>query len=167
MNLPRVTGILKQAGRIDTTWFTDYHRDRGSAVHMACRLLDEGRLDRSTVVPDVAVRLVQYERFLRDLRPEYDAIEESFENPALGYRGTPDRLARIGKRRGVVDIKGVTPMDWHRLQLAAYCRGTDYGYERWALYLADDTYHLKLLPLSTMMRDGLEFQSLVPMEAIR
>ena len=41
---PSVTQILKDAGLIDTTWYTDEARQRGRAVHLAAQFLDEDDL---------------------------------------------------------------------------------------------------------------------------
>jgi hypothetical protein len=43
--VPSVTGILKEMGFIDTAWFDDYSRQRGSFAHKATHLDDMDQLD--------------------------------------------------------------------------------------------------------------------------
>lgn len=141
MSYPHVTEILRDAGLVDTTWFTDEARDRGSAVHLATRFLDEGDLDRESLDPTVAPRLAQYERFLLDVRPTIHEIEIPFVDEIYGYQGTPDRILTINGRKGVLDVKGPSVDDWHGVQLAAYAHAKGVG-ARWNLYLNDDRYVL-------------------------
>ena len=64
---PSVTQILKDAGLIDTTWYTDEARERGRAVHLATQFLDEDDLDWDTVLPQYGGYLAAWERFKRVL----------------------------------------------------------------------------------------------------
>lgn len=142
--LPHVTAILRDAGLVDTTWMTEEHRDRGTAVHLAARFVDEGDLDRESLDPTVAPRLAQYERFLLEVRPQILAIEMPVVHELYRYQGTLDRIVRINGREGVLDIKGTTASDWHGVQLAAYAEAVTPArpLARWNLYLKDDAYRL-------------------------
>ena len=51
--VPGVTSILKAAGYVDDTYFTEYARDRGSAAHAATHYYDEGDLDELDAFDDV------------------------------------------------------------------------------------------------------------------
>lgn len=151
-DLPHVTDILAGVGIIDTSWFTDYARDRGTAVHLAAQYLDEGTLDRSTLDPAVRVRLRGYEQFLKEVEPEILHTELALEHKAFRYCGTTDRVVIINGRWGVLDIKPPAQEPWHGLQLAAYLEatknqiGTPKGHSdgRWSLHLGDGSY--KLIP---------------------
>lgn len=141
-NLPHVTSLLKSAGLIDTTFFTDYDLDRGSALHTAAQFLDEGDLNWETVHPDVLGRLRQYQRFLDEVKPEILGIEEPVVNEVLRYCGRIDRRVKINGAEGILDLKGPSQSVAHRLQLAMYADCFIEAKSRWALYLSDDAYRL-------------------------
>lgn len=151
-SLPHVTDILRDAGLIDTDWYTAEQRDRGSAVHIATSYLDEGDLDETSIDPKIRPRIDSYKKFLVEVRPEILHIEEPVKHQIYRFCGTADRILRINGQPGVLDLKGTTPCDWHGLQLAAYaeCLASMQlirefvSFRRWNLYLRDDGY--KLIP---------------------
>ena len=132
---PRVTDILKSAGLIDTTWFTDEARARGTAVHLACQYLDEGCLDEATVAEEIRPYLAAYQRFRAEvITGEWTAIEQPVYHETLRYRGTPDRV--FGS--WLYDIKTGGPLAWHGPQLAAYAACLPEITRRIGLYLSVD-----------------------------
>lgn len=143
--LPSVTEILAGVGLIDTDWFTEEARLKGSAVHRATELHDLGTLDEASVDDRIAGRFRQYRRFLMETGCEILNVEHEVRH-SWGYVGHPDRLVNLGGRFGVLDIKGTTPCPWHALQLQGYKAAiretgpTLIG--RWNLYLSDDRYRL-------------------------
>lgn len=139
---PHVTDIMRDAGLVTIDWFTEEARDRGTAVHLATRYLDEGDLDRSSLDASVAPRLEQYERFLAEVKPTIVDIERTVEHDTLGYVGTLDRTLTIAGRVGVLDIKGTLESPWHGVQLAAYAACVGGPLARWNLYLHDTRYKL-------------------------
>ena len=141
-NLPHVTDILSRAGLVDASWFTEYARDRGTALHEAAAFLDANDLDWESVDPSVLPRLRQYQRFLEEVKPEILSIEEPVENLALRYCGKLDRRMVINGREGVLDIKGPSRCPWHALQTMYYVSCFSRPLARWALYLSDDQYRL-------------------------
>jgi hypothetical protein len=140
--LPRVTAILRDAALVDGEWFQAWMLDRGSAVHLACRYLDEGDLDWESLDPLVVRRVRQYQQFLEAVRPEILAIEEEVENVALQYAGRLDRRVRINSAEGIYDIKGIFQHPSHALQLSGYAGCFDRPMRRWNLYLDDEKYRL-------------------------
>jgi len=140
--LPRVTEILKNAGLIESAFFTDETRDRGSAVHAAAHYLDENDLDWPSVDPSVLPRLRQYQKFKDDVKPEILAMEEQVVNEPLQYAGRLDRRVKINGREGVLDLKGPSECAWHRLQIMYYVACFPRQLARWALYLSDARYKL-------------------------
>lgn len=153
----RTTRALAIAGVMDLQFMTEHGRDRGSALHRACHLWDEGMLDEDTVDPVIRGRLEQYKRFVDDVKPEYLAIEQRFEHHVYGFSGTPDRIARITgakgvqfrPRVGILDLKAGAQHPSYGLQLALYeALARDAGIIngvaacRWGLYLSDDAYKL-------------------------
>jgi hypothetical protein len=139
---PHVTAILQASGLVDTSWFTDEARDRGSALHAAAHFLDEGDLDWESVDPSVLPRLRQYQKFLEEVKPEILSIEESVVNETLLYCGRLDRRVRIGGREGVLDIKSPYRAAWQALQVAMYGACFPRPLARWTLHLSDERYQL-------------------------
>lgn len=141
--LPRVTGILKSNGMIDTTWFKQEDLDRGTQVHIACQLYDENDLDWDSLKemdPRVTLRLTQYQRFLEEMKPEILAIEERVENKTLRYIGHLDRRYIIRGTEGICDLKAPSKAPWQAIQLALYAGCFDRSMKRWTLHLHDDRY---------------------------
>ena len=140
-HLPSVTTILKAEGFIDSTWFTEYSRDRGTKVHQAIRLYDEGELDEDALDAVLVPYLAAWRRFLADGQVEIDASEVQLASPVYGFAGTIDKLARIGGRGvAILDIKtSRTPARWWGLQLAGYhiLQG-EVGRRRYTVQLLDD-----------------------------
>jgi len=135
LELPHVTAILRHAGLIDVRWASSAALDRGTAVHAATEYFDQDDLDRSSLNPEVAKRLAQYERFKEELRPEILSVEEVVVNTHHGYQGRLDRRVRINGREGVLDIKGPMVDKFHGPQLAAYAHCFDRPMARWTLHL--------------------------------
>jgi len=141
--LPHVTAILHRAGLIDTRWFTDEMRDRGSAVHLVTQFLDERDLHWPDVDERIAAKIRRYQQFLDEVRPKILSIEEKVENVAYQYQGKLDRIVVINGRKGVLDIKGISRAPWQALQVAMYAAcfpGPSLA--RWTLHLSDERYQL-------------------------
>jgi len=137
-DFPHVTTLLKDAGLIDTTWMTEYARDRGTAVHLAAALLHEDDLDEETLDPAVNTYLEAYKRFLEIVQPTDISCELPLLNEELGYCGTADRLWKIGGRWSITDLKCGVKSPWHRLQTAGYAGCYQTHLARFALYLREN-----------------------------
>ena len=141
--LPRVTSILKDAGLVDTRWFTEYAREKGTQTHRAAQFIDRGGVNWATMDPGVFPRAVQYQRFLDEVNPMIHAIERPVVNVVMGYRGTLDRIVAINGRMGVLDIKGPGRFIWHPIQLSLYQHALTSMFPcRWTLHLSDKDYRL-------------------------
>ena len=141
-DLVHVTDVLRRAGLVDASWFTEEARDRGTAVHMAAHYLDEGDLDWESLDPSVVPRVRQYQHFLEEVRPEMLAIEEPVSNEALQYCGRLDRRVKINGRECIVDFKGPSEAAWNGIQLAGYAGCFTRPLGRFNLYLSDERYRL-------------------------
>ncbi len=154
--MERVTDILRKAGHVDASHFTPEARDRGTAVHLATQLHDEGALDTDYEWGDAKAqaRFQAYERFLREMNVEILGIEIEVVHPVLDYIGHLDRLVAINGLRGVLDIKPPGKERWHALQLSAYQQAAGGGVQdwpnRWNLYLAEGKYQLDRKKTSMM-----------------
>lgn len=136
--MPHVTDLLKDAGLIDTTFMSEYARDRGTAVHLASALYHENDLDEDSLDPAVNVYLEAYKRFLRIIRPTDIGCELPLLNAELGYCGTADRHWKIQGRQAITDIKCGAKSPWHQLQTAGYAGCYKIPLARFALYLKQD-----------------------------
>lgn len=156
-HLPRVTGILKDAGLIDTTWFTAGACERGSAVHLACQYLDEGDLDISSLDPQLEGYVRAYCAWKHDSNiTGIQWIEMPMQDPLGMYRGTPDRVL-ITRPRMLADLKTGQYHPSHKWQTAAYvnCLQDPYSYSRIGVYLTKDgKYSVREFP-KTEYRDDL------------
>ena len=115
-----VTAALKEAGLIDTAFFTEDAADRGTYVHQACDLVDEH--DLGDVEPACMGYVAAYKRFLVEAKPVWTWREYAVHDRLHGYAGTLDRAGTLNGCWSIVDIKTGPPAPWHGLQLAAYAR---------------------------------------------
>lgn len=141
-----VTTALKEAGLIDTAFFTEAASERGTYVHAACDLIDED--DLGAVEPSCSGYVAAYDRFKTEAKPDWHQRERAVCDPAHGYAGTLDRAGVLNHKWIVLDIKTGGPMPWHGLQLAAYARlalsREGLKPARFDLYLRDNgTYKLE------------------------
>lgn len=127
--------------------------DRGTNTHLAIQLLNEGRLDESTVDPRIAPYVDAYRAFKAEkgFRPDY--AEQPLYHWRMRFAGTPDMIGVIGYgRRGrpvrcIIDIKTsyqVLPVAALQLQgyemLWNYNQDSPRNYttERYSLHLRKD-----------------------------
>jgi hypothetical protein len=119
--LVSVTRILQDAGLVETTWYTETARDRGTAVHRAAEAMDRDHAIGAGA-PDIEPYLCAYQRFLQEARPVWHGIETAAADPCLGYAGTIDRWGTLQGEPVVVDLKTGAIPPWAPLQLVAYAR---------------------------------------------
>jgi hypothetical protein len=118
--VPGVTTVLKEAGLIDSTWFTPEAALRGQHVHTACALWDKGELDTCALDPVLVPYLEAWQKFRKESGVTPTIIEEPFYSLEHGFAGTIDRAWMDGKHFIVCDIKSGPLPDWLPLQLAGY-----------------------------------------------
>ena len=119
--VPSVTQVLSEMGFINSEWFTEESRIRGTLVHRLCELWDKDELDPLTVDPRLAGYLKAWQKFCRAEEMVWLHIEKKMFHKVLRYAGTPDRIGF--DRRGwvtVVDIKTGISAPWHSYQLGGY-----------------------------------------------
>ena len=132
MPVPSVTGMLKDLGFIDATWFTEEARDRGRMVHLAAQYLLEGDL----VLPEeqddlygIRPRMAALQRFVDDYQAVPLLLEQPAVDPIWRYAGTWDALFWIPKGGYLLlpDFKSGRPLKATRYQLALYARLVETG----------------------------------------
>lgn len=114
-----VTSVLGATIDVGIEW-PESARLRGTAVHLATQFDDEGTLDEETVFPEWRGYLAGWRAFRRALEPEWLAIERRVFHPKLDFAGTLDRIARIGGRTALLDLKSGQKRPSVRAQLGGY-----------------------------------------------
>lgn len=141
IGLPHVTDVLASAGLVDPEFYTQWSRDRGSAVHLATQYEDDGDLDHDDLDPALKPFLAAYVAAKAQLRPVQLASEKFVINEAYRYCGTLDRIWRVGGVPTIVDLKTGGAAAWHSIQTAAYSACCPEVPARANLYLrADGTF---------------------------
>ena len=115
-----VTTVLKEAGLVDDTFFTELSRWRGSVVHKICEYEDLNDLDESSVDDAVRGYLEAYRTFKQDYRFEPALIEHDVYSTTFRYKGRLDRFGALNGKKAILDIKTGTVHKTCALQLAGY-----------------------------------------------
>ncbi len=124
--LSGVTSLLSQAGLIDFSMIPenmrDHYMDRGSKVHLATELYDEGDLDEATLDPILKKYFEGYKKFKADYGERYKIVsmEGAVRHPLQRYAGRFDRLCTIDGELSILDIKTGGLQNWTALQIEAY-----------------------------------------------
>lgn len=95
--LPSITQILKEEGFIDTTWFDEWSRDKGSMVHLACHYDVTGELDEDSLDDEIRPYLKAFRKFMVESGFKVDKSEVPTANLTYGYAGTPDLVGCFPK----------------------------------------------------------------------
>lgn len=128
---PSVTQIIKDAGMMGFLPSDPWYMERGTAVHEATALFDQGRLDYDALDPRIRGYVDAWALFTVDTDFGPAFIETSFVHTEYGYAGTLDRNG--------LDIKTGAYCPWHALQAAAYARLSGEECKIWrTVYLSDD-----------------------------
>jgi hypothetical protein len=172
-----VTQVLKEAGLIDTAWFTEFGRWRGSAVHKATHYFDEGDMDRRTLDPVVKPFVADWKLFREQTGFTPTMIEKQFYDEAYGFCGTPDRRGYFigGKPEDsneLIDIKtypgGKAPW-WTRYQLAGYGRLLDRRriFRRYAVVLTGHGANIEEYPSTDYVEDVNNFLACIAVARLK
>ena len=115
-----VTQALVSSGIIDTKWFTEWARHRGSTVHKCIEFMVKGTLDLNTVDPRIQGYLDAYQRFLDDTGFKCKAVERQVWSISGRFAGTLDQLGTFGDKTAIVDTKTGALLRPTGLQLTGY-----------------------------------------------
>jgi hypothetical protein len=127
-----VTGLLKRAGLIDDTFFTEYGRLRGKLTHVAIAYCNTGTLEEDSLDDVLKPFFKGYVSFLTDSGFVVTASEQILYSKEMGLAGTLDLEGYFKRSPNILyigDVKTGAMQDWTRLQTALYAllRG---GYRR-------------------------------------
>jgi len=119
--VPGVTGIIRSAGLMgDTSYYTEYSRERGTAVHSAIEMLEQNDLDEATVDPVIVPYIEAWKAFKKETGYKSETQEQIVYNPTYQFAGTLDQTGFIGKHTCILDIKTGAHQRWWALQTWAY-----------------------------------------------
>lgn len=146
--IPGVTQILEAEGLSDFSAVPVVQlqaaQQFGTAVHKACELWDKINLDMKTLDKALMPYLEAWDKFKKDFNVNLllDWIERHEYSRLYNYGFTPDRVAKIGHRYTVIDIKSsatIKPAD--KIQIAGYQVGAEEilgeRVDRWIIQLLD------------------------------
>lgn len=139
-----VTTALAKNGMIDTTWFTEYGRLKGSHTHLAILYDTQGDLDEDSIDDAIRGRVEAARKFRAETGFKVIESEVRHFHPVYRFTGQPDIHGELFGKMAVIDYKPWTLQWWTRWQLAGYEWFYSYPVKRFALRLGDDgRYQLK------------------------
>jgi len=140
VRLPSVTQIIADAGLYgNTSYFTDYSRDRGSFVHQIIEWHLSQELDEATIDPVLMPYFEAWKRFEAESSYVSDSCEEQLASSRYRYAGTIDHIGHLNGYFCIIDVKSGAPTPATGIQLAGYENLLKVkGAKRFALHLKDD-----------------------------
>jgi hypothetical protein len=124
------TQILKDAGMVDSRWFTDYHRWRGSETHKAIATWNRaGKIDRRTIDPKIRPYLEAAIGWQQTHKFVVLFVEHRMHDPLFDVCGTADLIGHFEddpkRQTYIVDYK----TNDHRMgQLTSKWQTASYGH---------------------------------------
>jgi len=100
-----VTQALVGGGLVDTSWFTEWARDRGSAVHRAIQLYEADDLDESTIDEHVRPFFNGYLKFRAEYNWQPERSELHVWSKRHQYAGTLDSQGKSNGVKTILDYK--------------------------------------------------------------
>lgn len=104
-----ITQILHAEGFIDTMFYDDWSRDRGSFVHLAIKYDLAGELNEESLDPEIIPYLKAFRKFMAESGFKVERSEIPGVNTTHRYSGTPDLMGCFPKpgpcRRFALELK--------------------------------------------------------------
>ncbi len=116
----RVSEALDLLGLKDTAFLSESAAIRGTHVHEATVMIDEGDLRWEALDPVLEPYCRAYVKWLDEKKPKILRAEYRVEILDVGFSGTLDRLIEMDGRQWLVDLKTGAKQPWHRWQVALY-----------------------------------------------
>lgn len=118
--VPGVTSILQDVHGVKPYW-SEWHANKGTAVHRAIALLVKGELDWGSVDHRILGRIKAFQRFIRETGYNVLVSEKSMFSERYQFAGTLDLILSDEQAHAIiVDIKPPSAEPIVELQLAAY-----------------------------------------------
>ena len=118
-----VTQAMCESGLVDTTWYDQWGRERGSAIHKAIQLYEEDDLDLESVDPNVMGYFDAYLKFKDEKKWRPMETELHVFDPVRGFAGTLDAIGYLKNRVTLVDYKTGPLTRQVGIQLSGYAIG--------------------------------------------
>lgn len=115
-----VTQALVETGCVNTKWFTEWARHRGSRVHKALEFMIEGTLDLNSIDPRIQGYLDAYVRYVEDTGFLCSEVERRVWSLPLRCGGTLDQLGDLRGKTVILDTKTGVVGPATGLQLTGY-----------------------------------------------
>jgi hypothetical protein len=93
--LPSVTTILKAEGFIDSRWFDEWSREKGSMVHLATHYDDMGELDEESLDPVIIPYVEAWRRFKKESGFDVSSSEVPMASKTYRFAGKPDTIGEF------------------------------------------------------------------------
>ena len=149
---PGVNEILKAEGFVKYFNNDEFYLKRGEYIHLACALLDRGKLDWKSLSDELKPYVLGYQKFISDYNIKYlqTEIEVLMSSKIWNFAGSPDRLPKLIKNKEtLIDIKTGDYQKHYELTTAAYqilCEENKYKVkQRWIVQLTQDANY-KIIP---------------------
>ena len=118
--VPGVNEVLQAVGLVNTDFIPNGHAERGKAIHKACALIAEDRIDWDSVPEDYMEYINNYWEWMDKYNPIIISVEKMLYHSLLAYAGTLDLVVEIDGDTWVIDLKTGSKMKQYPLQLTAY-----------------------------------------------
>lgn len=115
---PHITGMLEDAGLVDSRWYTEDSRIRGSAVHRLTADFDMGAIDVPSCTSRYRGWLLGHVYAMERMMPEILEVEIPRVHPVYRYGGRPDRVWRYAGALAIPEIKSGDYEKSHPIQTA-------------------------------------------------
>jgi hypothetical protein len=118
---PSVTQIISDMGLYgDTSYFTEYCRERGLFVHKIIQYHLSGELDEATIDPALRGYFEAWLKFQREASYVSDACEKVMASDSYRFAGTVDHVGHLNGHPCLIDTKTGAMSPATALQLAGY-----------------------------------------------
>lgn len=137
---PSVTQVIAASGMYgDTSYFTDYSRDRGTFVHTVIQWHLSGDLDEATIDPIIMPYFEEWKRFEKEADYVPECCEKIMASDLYHFAGMVDHIGHLNGHYCLIDVKTGAPNPAHAIQTAAYKILLNHaGVKRFTLYLNDE-----------------------------
>lgn len=124
------TQVLRDAGMVDTTWFREWHRWRGSETHKAIATWNKaGNIDRRKVDPKIRPYLEAALKWQTDTGFVAMFVEHRMYDKIFDVCGTADLIGHFGAAQPKVDVfVDYKTNDWKQGQLTSKWQLASYGH---------------------------------------
>lgn len=118
---PSVTQIISNMGLYgDTSFFTDYSRDRGSFVHKIIQWHLSNELDEATIDPVLQPYFDAWLKFEKEAAYVSDVCEKAIANETYRFAGTIDHIGHLNGYFCLIDVKTGAHNPATAIQLGGY-----------------------------------------------